>query len=80
MQIQPLPLTGCYLLQPKVFQDVRGRFVKSLVVSQLKDHDLRNDFVEQYRSTSNVGVIRGMNFKTPPHEHAKLVYCAIGGH
>lgn len=79
MQINELPLPGCYLLQPQYFQDMRGRFVKSLVASQLKAHGLRTDFVEQYHSTSSAGVIRGMHFQTPPHEHAKLVYCAAGG-
>ncbi len=78
MQINELPLTGCYLLQPRVFQDIRGRFVKSLVASQFKALGLRTDFVEQYHSTSKAGVIRGMHFQAPPHEHAKLVYCAAG--
>lgn len=78
MQIHQLPISGCYLLQPRVFQDTRGAFVKPLVSSHLRDHGLRADFVEQYHSTSKVGVIRGMHFQTPPHEHAKLVYCAAG--
>jgi dTDP-4-dehydrorhamnose 3,5-epimerase len=78
MQIDEITIPGCYLLQPKVFKDTRGSFVKSFVASQLEAHGLRNDFVEQYHSTSNVGVIRGMHFQTPPHEHAKLVFCAAG--
>ncbi len=73
-----LQISGCYLLQPRVFRDERGRFVKPLVASQLQTHGLRTDFVEQYHSTSAPGVIRGMHFQTPPHEHAKLVYCAAG--
>lgn len=78
MQLTELAFSGCYLLQPRVFQDARGRFVKPLVVSQLQSHGLRTDFVEQYHSTSAPGVIRGMHFQTPPHAHAKLVYCAAG--
>jgi dTDP-4-dehydrorhamnose 3,5-epimerase len=78
MQLAELPISGCFQLQPRVFQDARGRFVKPLVVSQLQAHGLRTDFVEQYHSTSAPGVIRGMHFQTPPHEHAKLVYCAAG--
>ena len=78
MQLTELPLPGCFRLQPRVFQDARGRFVKPLVFSQLQAHGLRTDFVEQYHSTSASGVIRGMHFQTPPHEHAKLVYCAAG--
>jgi dTDP-4-dehydrorhamnose 3,5-epimerase len=79
MQINELPLPGCYLLQPQVFHDERGYFVKSMIASQLNAQGLRADFVEQYYSTSKVGVIRGMHFQKPPREHAKLVYCAAGG-
>ncbi|WP_284213071.1 dTDP-4-dehydrorhamnose 3,5-epimerase [Comamonas jiangduensis] len=78
MQINELSLSGCYLFKPGAFEDSRGRFVKSFVASQLKINGLRTDFVEQYYSTSKAGVIRGMHFQTPPHDHAKLVYCAAG--
>lgn len=78
MQITKLPISGCHLIKPRVFKDVRGGFVKSLVVSQFNDHGLRSDFVEQYHSTSKEGVVRGMHFQTPPHDHAKFVYCAAG--
>ncbi|MGB4346454.1 MAG: dTDP-4-dehydrorhamnose 3,5-epimerase family protein [Burkholderiaceae bacterium] len=78
MQLTELPLKGCFRLQPSVFEDARGRFVKPLVAAQLQAHSLRTDFVEQYHSTSALGVIRGLHFQTPPHEHAKLVYCAAG--
>lgn len=78
MKLTELQISGCHRLQPRVFTDARGRFVKPFVVSQLQAHGLRTDFVEQYHSTSAPGVIRGMHFQTPPHEHAKLVYCAAG--
>lgn len=78
MQLTELALKGCYLLQSHVFQDSRGSFVKPFVASVLQAHGLQTDFVEQYYSTSKPGVIRGMHFQTPPHEHAKLVYCAAG--
>lgn len=78
MDIDPLPLGGCYTLQPRVFQDLRGSFVKSLVASEFEARGLRTDFVEQYHSTSRAGVIRGMHFQVPPLDHAKLVYCASG--
>jgi dTDP-4-dehydrorhamnose 3,5-epimerase len=78
MELTQLALPGCYLIQPRVFQDARGRFVKPFVRSNLERHGLRSDFVEQYYSTSAPGVIRGMHFQLPPHDHAKLVYCAAG--
>jgi dTDP-4-dehydrorhamnose 3,5-epimerase len=78
MQITELTLPGCFLIQPRVFEDARGRFVKPMVASQFRARGLRCDFVEQYVSTSAIGVVRGMHFQAPPHEHAKLVYCAAG--
>ncbi|AXQ29907.1 dTDP-4-keto-6-deoxy-D-glucose epimerase [Solimonas sp. K1W22B-7] len=78
MLFTELSLPGCYLLEPRVFQDARGRFVKTFMRSVLEAKGLRGDFCEQYYSTSAPGVIRGMHFQTPPHDHAKLVYCASG--
>jgi len=49
------------------------------VRSVLQAKGLCSDFVEQYYSTSRRDVIRGMHFQLPPHDHAKLVYCAAGG-
>lgn len=79
MQLTELSLPGCYLLQPRLFSDARGRFVKPLVRSVLQAKGLCSDFVEQYYSTSKQDVIRGMHFQLPPRHHAKLVYCAAGG-
>lgn len=73
-----LELPGCHLLEPRVFRDARGTFVKPFVRSAFEAQGLRTDFVEQYHSTSVPGVIRGMHFQHPPHAHAKLVYCAAG--
>jgi dTDP-4-dehydrorhamnose 3,5-epimerase len=78
VQITELELPGCHLLEPRVFEDSRGRFVKPFVQSVLQARGLRTDFIEQYYSTSAVGVVRGMHFQLPPHDHAKLVYCASG--
>lgn len=78
MEFEPLKLDGCFLIRPRVFHDARGRFVKTLLASALQAHRLRADFVEQYYSTSARGVVRGMHFQLPPHDHAKLVYCAAG--
>src|SRR5581483_7390979 len=39
---------------------------------------LRTDFAEEYYTVSHVRVLRGLHFQVPPHDHAKLVYCAAG--
>lgn len=71
-------LGGCLELQPKVVDDARGRFVKPFQAHEFARLGLANAFHEQYYSHSHRGVIRGLHFQTPPHDHAKLVYCVAG--
>jgi len=73
---QPLP--GVHLLQPKVFKDARGDFVKTYHDGAFRDLGLDFRPVEEFYSTSRKNVIRGMHFQLPPYDHAKLVYCIRG--
>ncbi|GEM45263.1 dTDP-4-dehydrorhamnose 3,5-epimerase [Deinococcus cellulosilyticus] len=74
----PTALPGCFELRPRVMEDARGRFFKYYVQPEFAALGLRTDFVEEYCSFSRRGVIRGMHFQEPPHQHAKLVFCATG--
>jgi dTDP-4-dehydrorhamnose 3,5-epimerase len=78
MDIIELDIPGSYLIKPRVHSDRRGCFVKTLVASKLAEFGLDVGFVEQYYSVSKANVIRGMHFQLPPHDHFKLVYCALG--
>lgn len=73
---QPLP--GVHLLQPKVFTDNRGDFVKTYHTGAFAELGISFTPVEEFFSTSHKGVLRGMHFQLPPHDHAKLVYCIRG--
>ena len=73
-----LALPGCFELQPRVFDDARGRFVKTFHREAFAQHGLHTEFAEEYYSHSRRGVIRGMHFQTPPAAHVKLVYCVQG--
>ena len=42
------------------------------------EQGLPTQWREEYYSYSKKGVIRGMHFQTPPHDHEKLVYCMQG--
>ncbi|MFN3265805.1 MAG: dTDP-4-dehydrorhamnose 3,5-epimerase family protein [Deinococcales bacterium] len=72
------PLAGCYVVQPMLRQDERGYFLKTFVHSSFAEKHLETRFREQYISKSRAGVIRGMHFQRPPHDHVKLVYCPSG--
>jgi dTDP-4-dehydrorhamnose 3,5-epimerase len=71
-------LPGCYELQPIIRADDRGQFVKTFHSEYFESNNLETNFVEQYYSISKKGVLRGMHFQKPPHEHAKVVYCTAG--
>ena len=78
MEFIELDITGCYLIKPKIFTDERGQFVKTLHHDQFKTYGLDSDFNEEYFSVSKRGVLRGMHYQLPPHDHNKLVYCISG--
>lgn len=78
MRFVETKFSGCYQLLPRVFNDERGRFVKTFHKDIFKEYGLETDFVEEYHSLSKRGVLRGLHFQTPPADHAKLVYCIMG--
>jgi len=78
MELQKTGMAGCYEIIPKIIPDKRGRFVKTFHKEMFMDNKLEHAFEEEYYSISKQGVLRGMHFQRPPHEHAKLVYCING--
>lgn len=78
MELISTPLAGCFEVQPFFAQDARGTFVKTFHAEQFAQAGLPVDWHEEFYSSSRKGVIRGMHFQTPPHEHEKLVYCLMG--
>ena len=65
-------------MQPMVFEDARGRFVKVFHEQAFAAQGLETDFAEEYYSVSYKNVIRGMHFQLPPMDHVKIVYCVKG--
>lgn len=78
MKIIPTSIDGCYEILPRIMEDTRGRFVKTYHRDLFTANGLATNFVEQYYSVSRKGVLRGLHFQVPPHDHAKLVYCLTG--
>ena len=71
-------LPGCFLLQPKMFEDDRGLFVKTYHENLFATFGVSLDIREEFYSISHKNVIRGMHFQLPPHAHDKLVFCTHG--
>ena len=71
-------LGGIQLIEPFVFSDARGCFVKPFHQKQLARLGIRMAVQEEFYSTSAYNVLRGMHFQAPPHAHSKLIYCTRG--
>jgi len=77
-------LPGTWVVHLTRRDDARGSFVKTYAGATLDDlipdKSGRPDFDlrEEFYSISAKDVIRGMHFQLPPHDHVKLVYCAVG--
>lgn len=71
-------IPGCFELKLKTFEDNRGGFTKLFHSDVFTSLGLDSDFKEEYFSTSKKGVLRGLHFQTPPHEHVKCIICIKG--
>jgi dTDP-4-dehydrorhamnose 3,5-epimerase len=78
MELIPTTLEGCYQVRPFFAHDERGTFVKTFHAERFSSLGLPTEWREEYYSSSRLGVIRGMHFQKPPHDHEKLVYCIQG--
>jgi dTDP-4-dehydrorhamnose 3,5-epimerase len=78
MNFSPTNIPGCFHISPNVSTDNRGNFVKTFHRELFEQQGLETDWREEYYSTSCKGVLRGLHFQLPPHDHAKLVYCTSG--
>lgn len=78
MELVPTDISGCFEIRPKVFNDVRGMFVKSFHEPTFRNFGLNTVWREQFWSSSARGVLRGLHFQVPPADHAKLVTCVSG--
>ena len=78
MELTPTSIAGCFLVNQFFANDERGRFVKTYNLTSFSSFGLPTDWREDFYTSSRRGVIRGMHFQTPPHDHEKLVYCIQG--
>ncbi|MBN1457804.1 MAG: dTDP-4-dehydrorhamnose 3,5-epimerase [Sedimentisphaerales bacterium] len=78
IKTEPAKIKGCLKILPFIAEDQRGAFVKTFHSEEFAKLGLATDFVEEYHSFSHKGVLRGLHFQMPPHDHTKLVYCLSG--
>jgi len=74
MEIKETHISGCFVLQPKVFEDGRGAFFESYNQETFERKTGEKPFfVQDNQSTSSYGVLRGLHFQQGEHAQAKLV-------
>ena len=79
MNSKPGPITGSWLLTPKVHADSRGQFVESFQKGVFaKQTGLSIDFIQDNEVVSQQGVVRGLHLQNDPHEQAKLIRVVLG--
>jgi dTDP-4-dehydrorhamnose 3,5-epimerase len=74
----PTNLPGCFVLEPRIFSDHRGDFIKIFNADVFQELGLNASFKEEYYSTSKKGVLRGLHFQVPPSAHVKCIICLQG--
>ena len=78
MEIITTPLKDLLVIRPKVFGDERGWFYESFQKRNYEKLALKLEFVQDNRSYSTKGTLRGLHFQRPPYTQAKLVSCNSG--
>ena len=79
MNSKPGPITGSWLLTPKVHADSRGQFVESFQKGVFAEQTgLSIDFIQDNEVVSQQGVVRGLHLQNDPHEQAKLIRVVLG--
>jgi len=74
MQITPTNISGCFIIENKIFGDERGYFLESFNAQTFKTlTGIETAFVQDNQSYSSYGVLRGLHFQTGEHAQAKLV-------
>jgi dTDP-4-dehydrorhamnose 3,5-epimerase len=73
------PITGSWLLTPKVHSDSRGQFVESFQKGVFAEQTgLSIDFIQDNEVVSHQGVVRGLHLQNDPHGQAKLIRVVQG--
>src|SRR6185503_11415790 len=77
-EISQTPIAGLLLIKPTVFRDPRGYFIESFNKDDFESIGIKDDFVQDNRSISAKGILRGLHFQKPPHTQAKLIQVISG--
>ena len=74
MIVEETFLKGCFIFEPRVFNDDRGYFFESFNSKKIKElTNLDINFIQDNEAFSNRGILRGLHFQKGEYAQAKLV-------
>ena len=74
MRVKETKLKGCFIIEPKLFEDDRGFFFESFNKGAFEEQiGKKVNFVQDNQSKSSKGVLRGLHFQTGKFAQAKLI-------
>lgn len=76
-KFEPCPIPGLVLVTPDVYRDDRGWFAEAYHAQRYFENGIRDVFVQDNRSLSRKGVVRGLHFQLH-RPQAKLVSVVRG--
>jgi dTDP-4-dehydrorhamnose 3,5-epimerase len=77
MQVEPTPLSGLVVIQPRVFADARGFFLEAYQRARFAEHGLPTEWVQDNVSRSTRGTLRGLHYQLRQPQ-GKLVWVTHG--
>ena len=78
MEIIKTSIPDLLIIKNRVFQDPRGYFVETYNEKTFAENGITTKFVQDNRSKSSYGVIRGLHYQLNPYSQAKLVSVVVG--
>ncbi|MDR2681175.1 MAG: dTDP-4-dehydrorhamnose 3,5-epimerase [Tannerella sp.] len=71
-------IPGVWIIEPKVFGDLRGYFMETYKEPEFEQHIGKVHFMQDNESCSAQGVLRGLHYQLAPYAQAKLVRVICG--
>lgn len=78
MRVTKTDIEGLVIIEPEVFGDSRGYFMESFSQRTFDSEVAPVRFVQDNRSYSRYGVVRGLHYQREPYAQSKLVSCVVG--
>ena len=78
MEIIETPISGLFIIKPRVFADARGFFYETYNEKNYLEAGIELHFCQDNLSKSSYGVIRGLHYQLNPQSQSKLVSVVQG--